>query len=231
MWQSPGPALAVSAMPMCIGSGTSTAPLASWPKASSTEATSAAEGLSPACTWSYAYNLGGGSPDAASELAADGAVRESVSHATWPMAASCAPVPVRSTTMMPSRRLRPSRVPLTTSPSSAYTSSSRIAPASIADRSSPTRAHCRTRSHTTLASLSTSAGISFLVGWSEPEAMMVACGLSHERSSTISAPVVCVNTTSAWFTAASAEAHAVKGYPSSASISAQKAATFSASRL
>ena len=45
MWQSPGPAAAVSATPMCMGIGTSTLPSASCANASSTASTSAREGL------------------------------------------------------------------------------------------------------------------------------------------------------------------------------------------
>ena len=39
MWQSPGPAVTVSLIPMCIGNGTSTLPAASLAKAASTEST------------------------------------------------------------------------------------------------------------------------------------------------------------------------------------------------
>ena len=60
-----------------------------------------------------------------------------------------------------------------------------------------------------------------MVGWSDPEAMMRACGRSHFSSSTQAPPVVCVNTTSALRTASSAVAQAVKGYPSSAVILSQ----------
>ena len=41
MWQSPGPAAAVSATPMCMGIGTSTLPSASCANASSTASVSA----------------------------------------------------------------------------------------------------------------------------------------------------------------------------------------------
>ena len=44
MWQSPGPAVAVSATPMCIGIGTSTFPPASCANAFSTASVSAFEG-------------------------------------------------------------------------------------------------------------------------------------------------------------------------------------------
>ena len=124
-----------------------------------------------------------------------------------PMAASCAPVPVRSMTMR-SSPTRPGTAPEMISPISACTSSSVITPASMALRSSPTLAHCAVMSVTTFALRMTLGGISFFVGWSDPEAMISACGRSHSSSRTHSPPGVCVNTTSAFLTASSAVAHA-----------------------
>ena len=63
---------------------------------------------------------------------------------------------------------------------------------------------------TTLAFFITAGGISFLVGWSDPDATMSAWGLSHFRSSTHSPPGVWVNTISAFLTASSALEHGVK---------------------
>lgn len=53
----------------------------------------------------------------------------------------------------------------------------------------------------------TSAGISFLVGWSDPLAMMVACGRSQSSSRTVLPPGVWVKMTSDWRTASSAVVH------------------------
>mmetsp|Transcript_48624 Transcript_48624/g.115429 ORF Transcript_48624/g.115429 Transcript_48624/m.115429 type:complete len:233 (+) Transcript_48624:424-1122(+) len=141
------------------------------------------------------------------------------------MAASCAPVPVRSQTMS-SFPLRPFFEPLITSPSWACTSVSFITPASTALLSSPTRRHCAVMSVTTRAFCITAGGSSFLVGWSDPDAMMVAWGLSHFRSSTHSPPEVWVKTTSAFRTASSAVAQALKGYSSSLDIFLQNAEDF-----
>ena len=64
-----------------------------------------------------------------------------------------------------------------------------MTPDSVALRSSPTRARA-VMSVTTFALRITSSGISFLVGWSLPEAMMSACGRSQLRSRTHSPPGV-----------------------------------------
>ena len=124
-----------------------------------------------------------------------------------PMAASCAPVPVRSHTMRSSPS-RPALAPEMICPSSACTSSPVITPASMALRTSPTRAHCAVMSVTTFEPARIAGGISFFVGWSLPLQTISACGLSHSSSSTHSPPGVCVNTTSAARTASSAVAHA-----------------------
>mmetsp|Transcript_8443 Transcript_8443/g.35322 ORF Transcript_8443/g.35322 Transcript_8443/m.35322 type:complete len:238 (+) Transcript_8443:160-873(+) len=147
-----------------------------------------------------------------------------------PMAASCAPVPVKSHTMS-SLPFLPLTRPETICPSSACTSSAVITPAAMALRTSPTRAHCAVMSVTTFAFLSTLGGISFFVGWSLPLQTMRACGLSHDSSSTHSPPGVCVNTTSAARTASSAEPHAANGYPSSSDILSQKVCALETSRL
>mmetsp|Transcript_11848 Transcript_11848/g.37559 ORF Transcript_11848/g.37559 Transcript_11848/m.37559 type:complete len:231 (-) Transcript_11848:416-1108(-) len=139
------------------------------------------------------------------------------------MAASCAPVPVRSTTMI-SLPSRPFFVPLTTSPSSACTSLSCITPAPSAARSSPTLDVCLVRSEMYLDAASTSLGISCLVGWSEPLAMIVTpFGLSQLFSSTVLPPGVCVKMTSLSPHSACADGATVNGMPSSACISLAKA--------
>mmetsp|Transcript_9171 Transcript_9171/g.34272 ORF Transcript_9171/g.34272 Transcript_9171/m.34272 type:complete len:219 (+) Transcript_9171:188-844(+) len=112
--------------------------------------------------------------------------------------------------------------PLIIWPNSACTSFSVITPAAIAERTSPTRAHCAVISVTTMAFFNTFGGISFLVGWSLPLHTISACGLSQPSSSTHSPPGVCVNTTSAALTASSAVAHALNEYPSSVDILSQK---------
>eukprot|EP01045_Picozoa_sp_COSAG04_P004191 COSAG04_NODE_178_length_21394_cov_8.221507_15_plen_208_part_00 len=84
----------------------------------------------------------------------------------------------------------PGLLPLTTSPSSACTSASVIAPASIAERSSPIWEVCPTRSQTYFDVASTSTGISCLVGWSEPTATTVVPGRSHDASRTVAPPGV-----------------------------------------
>mmetsp|Transcript_32418 Transcript_32418/g.51890 ORF Transcript_32418/g.51890 Transcript_32418/m.51890 type:complete len:229 (+) Transcript_32418:427-1113(+) len=153
----------------------------------------------------------------------------STSMAYEPMAASCAPVPVRSITMS-SVPVRPRTAPQMTCPSSACTSVSFMTPAAMALRSSPTRLHCAVMSVTTFAFFITSGGISFFVGWSDPDAMISAWGLSHLCSSTHSPPVVCVKTTSALRTASSAVAHATNEYPSSADNLSQNAELLTTSR-
>mmetsp|Transcript_32554 Transcript_32554/g.102227 ORF Transcript_32554/g.102227 Transcript_32554/m.102227 type:complete len:299 (-) Transcript_32554:379-1275(-) len=153
---------------------------------------------------------------------------ESFSHATCPMAASCAPVPVKSQTMISSPS-RPGLSPLTTWPSSAYTSASVIAPAASAERSSPTFDTWPTRSQTYLQLASRSTGNSCLVGWSEPDAITVLPGCSIERSSTVAEPGVCVKTTLALAQSSSADPTAVNSHPSSARISSQKDCAISAS--
>ena len=141
------------------------------------------------------------------ELADPGVTPRSASITCEPIAASCAPVPVKSHTIRSFPSL-PVFLPLIISPISACTSSVVMTPASIALRTSPTRAHWFVMSVTTFEFARICGGISFFVGWSEPLQIIKACGLSHSSSTTHSPPGVCVNTTSAARTASSAVAQA-----------------------
>merc|ERR1719440_1161298 len=62
----------------------------------------------------------------------------------------------------------------------------------VGDRSSPTLDVCFVRSETYFDALRMSVGISCFVGWSEPEQMMVACGLSQLFSTHVVEPGVWV---------------------------------------